>query len=130
MISVLMEEKINILQLIINNYGVRCVKNIKDNVICLNKQQVKDAVAYLLFNCYFTVGLKIFCQIMGSDPATFFANLFLYFYESKCMNELQKNDLIKARKLCNTFRFIDDLNTNNDGGEFESNFSKIYPEEL
>ena len=30
-------------------YGARCVKNIKDNVICLNKQQIKDAVAYLLF---------------------------------------------------------------------------------
>ena len=55
-------------------YGARCVKNIKDNVICLNKQQIKDAVAYLL-NCYFTVDPKIFCQIigipMGSDPAPF-----------------------------------------------------------
>ena len=70
-----------------NNYGARWVKNIKDNVICLNKQQIKDAVAYLLFNCYLTVGSQIFCQIivipMGSDPAPFFANLFLYFYESK-----------------------------------------------
>ena len=46
------------------------------------------------------------------------------------MNELKKNDLIKARKLCNIFRFIDDLNSINNGGEFESNFSKIYPEEL
>ena len=67
----------------VNNYGARWVKNIKDNVICLNKQQVKDAVAYLLLNCYFTVGPKIFCQIvgisMGSDPASFFANIFLYF---------------------------------------------------
>ena len=59
-----------------NNYGARWVKNIKDNVICLNKQQIKDAVAYLLLNCYFTVGPKIFCQIidipMGSVPASFF----------------------------------------------------------
>ena len=68
-------------------------KNIKDNVICLNKQQIKDAVAYLVFNCYFTVGPKIFCQIVGipkgSDPAPFFANLFLYFYESR-LNEPTK----------------------------------------
>ena len=60
--------------------GARWVKNIKDNVICLNKQQIKDAVAYLLFNSCFSVGPKIFCQIigilMGSDPALFFANLF------------------------------------------------------
>ena len=67
---------------------------------------------------------------MGSDPAPFFANLFLYFYEGKWMNELKKNDLIRARRLCNIFRFIDDLNSINDGGEFESNYSNIYPEEL
>ena len=46
------------------------------------------------------------------------------------MNKLKKNDLIKAGKLCNIFRFIDDLNTTNDGGELESNYSNIYPEEL
>ena len=66
----------------VNNYGAFWVKNIKDNVICLNKQQIKDAVAYLLFTCYFTVGSKIFCQIIGiptgSDPAPFFANLLLW----------------------------------------------------
>ena len=46
------------------------------------------------------------------------------------MNELKKNDLIKTRILCNTFRFINDLNSINDGGEFGSNFSNIYPQEL
>ena len=45
------------------------------------------------------------------------------------MNELKKNDLIKARKLCNIFRFMDDLNSINDGGEFESSHSNIYLEE-
>ena len=59
-----------------------------------------------------------------------FSNLFLYFYERKWMNELKKNDLIKARKLCNIFRPIDDLNSINDGGKFESNYCNIYPEEL
>ena len=46
------------------------------------------------------------------------------------MNKLKKDDLIKARKLCKIFRFIYDLNSVNDGGEFESSYSKIYPEEL
>ena len=45
--------------------GTHWVNNIKDNVICLNKQQIKDAIAYLLFSCPFTVGPKIFCQIIG-----------------------------------------------------------------
>ena len=95
---------------------------------------MKDAVAYLLLNFYFTVCPKIFCQIigipMGSDSAPIFANLFLYFYESKWMNELKKNELIKARKLCNIFKFIDDSSSINNGGDFESNYSKINPEEL
>ena len=86
------------------------------------------------FNCYLTVGPKIFCQIivifMGSDPALFFANFFLYFYKSRWMNKLKKNDLIKARKVCNIFRFIDDLNSISDRGEFKSNYSNIYHEEL
>ena len=46
------------------------------------------------------------------------------------MNELKKNELIKVRKHCNIFRFINDLNSINDGGEFESTFFKIYSEEL
>ena len=39
---------------------------------------------------------------------------------------------MKARKLSNIFRFIDDLNSINDDAEFEfgSNYSNIYPEEL
>ena len=90
----------------VNNYGARSVKNIIDNVIYFNKQHIKDAVAHVRFNCYFIVGPKIFSQItgspMGCDPACFSANLFLYFYESKWMKELKKNDLIKARKLHNT----------------------------
>ena len=36
------------------------------------------------------------------------------------MNELKKKDLVRARKLCNIFRFIDDLNAINDTGEFEN----------
>ena len=89
--------------IIVNNYGARCVKNIKDNVICLNKQQIKDAVAYLLFNCCFTAGTKIFCQNigipMGSDPVPFFANLFLYCYKSKLMNKLKKYDLPRRHRM-------------------------------
>ena len=89
--------------IIVNNYGARWVKNIKDNAICLNKQQIKDAVAYLLFNCCFTAGTKIFCQNigipMGSDPAPFFANLLLYFYKSKLMNKLKKYDLPRRYRM-------------------------------
>ena len=35
----------------VNNYGAHCIKNIKDNVICLNKQQKKDElpIYFLIF---------------------------------------------------------------------------------
>ena len=46
------------------------------------------------------------------------------------MNELKKNDLIKERKLGIISRFINDLNSINDGGKFESSYSNIYLEEL
>ena len=49
----------------VNNYGARWANNIKDNVICLKKQEIKDPVAYLPINCYFNVGPKISCQIIG-----------------------------------------------------------------
>ena len=39
------------------------------------------------------------------------------------MNELKKNDLIKARKPCNIFKFINNLNSFNNGAEFEKNYS-------
>ena len=69
--------------ILINKFGARCIDNRKNDQLCFSKQDVKDAVTCLLCNCYFTVGSKLFCQIigipMGSDPAPFFANLFLYF---------------------------------------------------
>ena len=120
--------------IVVKSYGARWVKEYKNDQICYNKQKIKDAVTYLLSNCYFHVGFKIFRQIigipMGSDPAPFFANLFLYYYESKWINEIKRTDLIRARKLCNIFRFIDDLSTFNDNGEFELHCHDIYPVEL
>ena len=48
---------------------------------------LKKAVKYLMNNCYFQLGNKVFRQIigipMGSDPAPFFANLFLYHLHEK-----------------------------------------------
>ena len=95
---------------------------------------VKEALEYLMKNCFFTFGNKVFRQVigipMGSDPAPFMANLFLYHYESLWIKKLKKDDLQKARRFSNTFRFIDDLLTINDDNLFSENFDKIYPIEL
>ena len=67
---------------------------------------------------------------MGSDPAPFFANLFLYRYESRWLNKMKKQNNVLARKFGRVFRFIDDLLAVNDGDEFEKYHSEIYPPEL
>ena len=67
---------------------------------------------------------------MGSDPAPFIANLFLYLYENRFLNKLKKEDLRRARKLRHVFRFIDDLITLNDDDEFLRSYLDIYPREM
>ena len=98
----------------------------------LNK--ILKAVEYLLNNCYFKFGDKLFKQVigipMGSDPAPYFANLFLYQYESRWLNKTKKENNVLARKFGRVFRYIDDLLAINDGGEFEKHYSDIYPKEL
>ena len=80
------------------------------------------------------VGNAIFRQKigipMGSDPASFFANLFLFYYESQWIKTNKNTNFVKTKRLFNTFRFIDDLLTLNDGNEFSNIHKDIYPSEL
>ena len=67
---------------------------------------------------------------MGIDPAPFWANLFLYHFETKYITSL-----VSARsKIPYNFhsigRFIDDLCVINDRNSFFDNFKDIYPKEL
>ena len=119
----------------INSYGeANWVTNTKNDTFFFTKTSLIEAVKFLINNCYFTIGNKVLRQIfgipMGLDPAPYFANDFLYSCESKWLNKTKKSNNILARKFGKTFRFIDDLNALNDGGEFEKIFSEIYPPEL
>ena len=58
------------------------------------------------------------------------ANLYLYWYESKKMEKLTKEDRGIALKFNKTFRFIDDLIDLNNDGILERIWNEIYPEEL
>ena len=97
-------------------------------------ETILDAIDYLLDNSYFKVGDKIFRQVigipMGTDPAPFMANLFLYHYEQQHVLQLKKEDVRRARRLTHIFRFIDDLCVINDHGLFEQIYLSIYPEEM
>ena len=118
----------------VNKYRAKWVNENQPNNITFDKISLKLAINYLLDNCYFSIGNMVFRQVigipMGSDPAPFMANLFLYFYENRYVLNLKKQNLMLARRFCNTFRYIDDLCAINDNGEFERTFKDIYPMEL
>ena len=118
----------------VTKFGAKWVSSNSKCELTFDKDQVKDAIKYLMENCHFTLGEKLFQQIigipMGSDPAPFMANLFLYYYESRWIKRLKKENLSDARKFGHTYRFIDDLIAINDGGMFENNIHEIYPPEL
>ena len=67
---------------------------------------------------------------MRSDPAPFFANLFLAHKEADWLKAQRKLGTVNVRKINNSFRFIDDLLSLNDGSTFEKHYKDIYPTEL
>ena len=119
----------------INKYGMaRWTKYGNKTSSNYDLDKILAALKFLLNNCHFKFGNKIFRQVvgipMGSDPAPFFANLFLYRYESRWINKMKKENNVLARKFGRVFRYIDDLLAINDGDEFERYYSDIYPSEL
>lgn len=98
------------------------------------KQGLKDHVSFLISKCFFTIGNLVFKQDigipMGIDPAPFWANLFLYFYEKQFVQKLISEGSPRAYKYNNTGRFIDDLCTINNGEDFLTCHNTIYPPEL
>ena len=67
---------------------------------------------------------------MGSDQAPFFANLFLAHKEADWVKAQLKLGTINAQKISNSFQFINDLLSLNDGSTFEKHYKDIYSTEL
>ena len=117
-----------------NNNKAYWSKKKPKSSVAFSRHSLKIAVKHLIENCYFTVGNVVMRQAigipMGIDPAPFWANLFLYQYEQRYMNNLILEDKVKARHFHSTKRFIDDLCAINDGNLFQRVYKNIYPEEL
>ena len=100
----------------------------------ISRFQLMALVRHLITRTYFVVGNLIIRQSigipMGIDPAPFWANLYLYFYEHKFVTDLMASDKRRARKFINACRFIDDECNLNDHGEFSRSYQEIYPSEL
>ena len=116
-----------------NDYKTFWMKK-KNGKKYFTRNRLKALVDYLITNTYFEVGNLLIRQSigipMGIDPAPFWANLYLYFYENKFISHLITNDKARARKFLNAFRFIDDECNLNDSSEFSKSYLEIYPQHL
>ena len=75
-------------------------------------------IDYIVDNAIFSAGNMAFRQVigipMGTDPAPFMANLYLFYYEFHFMKSLESTDYGLARRhYTHTRRFLDDLATLN-----------------
>ena len=65
-------------------------------------QEIKSCLEFLINNSFFQVSSKIFRQVVGipmvSDPAPFFANLFLFLYESRWLKLIKNTNYGIERK--------------------------------
>ena len=110
-------------------------KKPKDGTKYVDCQKLIDLLCWLIDNIYITFGDKCFRQKigipMGTDCAPFLANLFLYSYEFKWINEQRKQKkyhiLEKFKSCC---RYIDDLLMINNNNLMMKYMSDIYPKEL
>ena len=92
-------------------------------------QEIKSCLEFLINNNFFQVGSKIFRQVigipMGSVSTPFFANLFLFFYESRWLKSIKCINYRVLRKCGIIFRSIDDSIAINNGNEFENDYNEL-----
>ena len=85
----------------------------KGHYFVFTKSPLKEAIKFILHNCFFGIGNIIMIQVtgisMGSDPTTFFANLFLAHKKADWVETQRKLGTINVRKINNSFPFVDDL---------------------
>ena len=88
----------------------------------------------MLDNCYFTIGEINLIQIIGVlmcvVPGPYMANLTLWFYENRYIENLYKVDYFTDKLLNQTNRLIDNNTIVNSDGIFQSHAANIYPNSL
>ena len=105
-----------------------------------DRDNLKTALDYLLFNSFVRFGPHVFKQIkgipMGGNATLLLADLFLANLEFKYMDKLvsskSRENLRMAKKLNNSSRYIDDIEVcnMNSNNEFMICSKDIYPESI
>ena len=117
---------------VFSNYSYWTNKSQGHNSFSRNK--IKQLITHLIKQCYFQFANLVLRQVigipMGIDPAPFWANLYLYWYEQKHVSSLMKTNQANARLYKYASRFIDDQCNLNDSSQFKNSCQAIYPPEL
>ena len=89
--------------LAVSKSGCRWVYSSPKGSTIFSKKTTKLAIKYLMDNCYFACGGQLFRQKigipMGSDPAPFMANLFLYHFESKWLKDRSSQRICSVKNV-------------------------------
>ena len=98
----------------VHKYDAQWTKTPSKNTLTLDCRKVIRILNWLIDNIYVTFGDKLFRQVigipMGTDCAPFLANLFLYSFEYKWIEEQRRAMNFKELYLFrNCGRYIDDL---------------------
>ena len=107
----------------------------QNNMPCFTKNEYIDCLNFLIVNSYVIFKGVIFRQIigipMGTNSAPHMANIYLFEYEYKYIQQLKNSNKIKElKRLSMIFRYQDDLLVINDHGLFDSIYKDIYPQEM
>ena len=93
----------------IYNSGASCSLSKNKTGTPYSLQEIKSRLEFLVNNSFFQVGSKIFSQVIGipmaSDPAPFFDNHFLFFFESRWLKSIKNIDYL-INYLCHWKSFI------------------------
>ena len=119
--------------ILVNEYNASWYgKSNKVNVY--TKDQIFTMLDILIDNLFFQMGNRVYKQVigipMGVDPAPFMANLYLYYDESKYMEQLAKTNYSEAKKYNKIQRYIDDLFALNNDCRIELHKTLIYHKDL
>ena len=112
---------------VFSNYSYWTNKSQGHNSFSRNK--IKQLITHLIKQCYFQFANLVLRQVigipMGIDPAPFWANLYLYWYEQKHVSSLMKTNQANARLYKYDSRFIDDQCNLNHSSQFKNSCQAI-----
>ena len=121
--------------IVLNKQGCEsCSSKKRRHHFVFTKSLLKEAIQFLLHNCFFSIGNIVMIQVIGipmeSDPAPFLANLFLAHKEGDWVRAQRKLGASILPKIDNSFQVIDDLLSLNDDSILEKHYKDIHSTEL